>query len=164
MTVSGCAVSGNTALQGEGGGISTDGFMTLRNSSVTGNSAASGGGLVNTDTVTISGSSFTGNTATGLTLGVARGGAILNSQNMAIRDCAFTGNSASQGGAIYNDAPYVLTLTVSGSTFTGNTAADSTTPAAPRSNKAPCPATPPGPTAAASSTPRWGRSGYKTAP
>ncbi len=67
--------------------------------------------------VTISNSSFTGNTATG------SGGAIFNNHNanMTIVNSTFTGNTASKnGGAVYF---YAGDLNVANSTFTGNTAA-----------------------------------------
>jgi hypothetical protein len=129
MTVKGCDVFHNDSSQGFGGGIYNGGWMSIQTSGFTGNSGVVGGALFNLNTVTLSGCAFTGNTATGSALvfgfgDVSGGGAIVNLQSMAIRDCMFTGNSAGQGGAIFNDAPKELPLTISGSTFTANTASD----------------------------------------
>jgi hypothetical protein len=147
VTVSGSTLSGNSAGV-QGGAIVNTGALTIRGSLLVGNSAGdSGGGITNFSgaTLTITGSSLTGNSATtggaiwnAGTLTVASstlcansatdGGAIynradsFNRSSVTVRDSVFTANSATEGGGIYNE--FFGTLTVQGSTLTGNTAGD----------------------------------------
>ena len=123
LTLSQCAISNNTAINGTGGGIEnvSGGNLTLQNSSVTGNvdSASPGGGVDNGGTLTITGGTFSGNQAT-------QGGAINNNSYYAsIDDSAgtlFSSNTASlDGGAIYNQGY----LSVIQALFTGNAAQSS---------------------------------------
>ena len=148
VTVSGSTLSGNSA-GAEGGVIVNTGALTLTNSNLAGNSAGDvGGGIANGPgaTMTVTGSTLTGNSAIAggaiwnfATLTVASstlsansattGGAIYNRadsfdrSSVAVRDSVFTANSATEGGGIYNE--FFGTLTVQGSTLTGNPAGDS---------------------------------------
>jgi hypothetical protein len=133
LTLSGCTVSDNTAF--EGGGVWNGGTLAvsssligLKTDSVTGtfvpgNDSYEGGGIYNVGKATISGgTSVSGNTATGGDQGSGFGGGIYNdvSANLTVSNCTLSGNSAgNSGGGIYNAGK----LTVSGSAFSGNTAA-----------------------------------------
>jgi predicted outer membrane repeat protein len=118
LTLSSCAISNNTAINGPGGGIENTslGTLTLQDSTVEGNvdSASPGGGVDNGGSLTITGGIFSGNQAT-------QGGAISNNIYYAsIYDSGgtlFSSNTASvDGGAIYNQGG----LTVIQALFTGN--------------------------------------------
>jgi predicted outer membrane repeat protein len=103
-----------------GGGIDNEGALTVTNSTLTGNSAASvGGGICdcnyNGGTLTITNSTFSHNTAQ------LDGGGIDNNYHntLTITDSTFNGNSAAyQGGAINAFG----TTTITSTTFSGNTA------------------------------------------
>ena len=140
LSVTGSRFTGNTA-QSWGGAIDIDdGILNVTNSTFTNNTATSGGAIINWGTLNVTNSTFTGNTATDnggaitnpATLNVINstfagntatndGGAIFNGHGtLTVTDSTFTGNSAQQGGAIWNYG----TLTVTNSTFTSNTATD----------------------------------------
>jgi CSLREA domain-containing protein len=107
-----------------GGGIDNEfGTLTVSNCALSGNSARSGGGIFNSGgTLTVSGSTFSGNSARGV--GGGDGGGIYNAGAATVTTSTFSGNSAYDGysgggGGIFN---YVGTLTVSNGTLTGNSA------------------------------------------
>jgi CSLREA domain-containing protein len=108
-----CKVTGNTAAD-VGGGIHNKGIITVLQSTISGNSAASdrGGGLSNFNTATIILSTIAKNTAVGT------GGGIENGGKMTLTHSAVTGNVAEYGGGIHN----VGGLDVTDSTIAGNTA------------------------------------------
>lgn len=142
--VSGCTFSGNHCqdydsagqFAGAGGALVNDptGFLTVVNSTFSGNNAGSGylggdaGAIFNRGAVAISASTFSGNGAgfgSGLFSGLAgRGGAISNDAGtMRISSSTFNGNNAGislasggSGGAIYNRG----TLKIANSTLTNN--------------------------------------------
>jgi hypothetical protein len=138
-TIRDTLVSGNTANQG--GGITTGGTTTIIGCTITGNTApdehlsngitliGQGGGIFHDNgQLTVQHSLISGNSAT-------EGGGIFNAASalasVEVRDSRLTDNSATEGGAIYN-AGFTFSggsdlgvLTVSGSTFTGNSAGDS---------------------------------------
>ena len=127
LTLNNCTISGNTAVQGSGGGIFIDGFgssamLTINNCTINGNSAWPGGGIYNyRGTVTITNSTLTGNSDTGSNAG----GAILNQGTLTITGSTFSGNSSTSGGAIYNagfNLATISTLAIANSTFSGNSA------------------------------------------
>ena len=93
-TLSGLTISGGSS-QGNGGGIAVDydSTLTITNSTIEGNSAASGGYV---------------------------GGGIYNNGNLTVSDTMISGNSAGQGGGIFSDNLGTLTVT-GGSTIEGNT-------------------------------------------
>ena len=128
---------------GTGGGISiTSGILRVSNSTFSGNAADSGGGIYfrQAGLLEISDSTFMNNSADA-------GGAVSTYANLAaVLDSTFFGNSASSGGAIYNGSalnvlnstffdndavqygggihnPVNLTLSVTNSTFSNNSAA-----------------------------------------
>jgi hypothetical protein len=148
-SITGSTVSCNSATTA-GGGIynGTAGSLTVTNSTLSGNSAPTGGGISNaygnfSGTVTVSGGTISGNSATcggGIfndaagTLTVSNnstlsgnsavdGGGVYNLGTARLQDSALSGNTATEGGGTYNGAS--STLTVQGSTFTGNSAGDS---------------------------------------
>ena len=140
-TVSGSTFTGNSASN-DGGGLFNAGTATVSGSSFTSNSASYGGGLNNVGTATVSGSSFTSNSASRRRPRQRRDGdgerQLLHQQLRHRRRRPRQrrdGDGERQllhqqlrhlGGGLDN----VGTATVSGSTFTGNsapTAAASTT-------------------------------------
>lgn len=105
-----------------GGGIYAGGYLTVSDSTISNNTAVQGGGIFATDTLTLSGSTVSGNTAdVGGGLVVVGGGAV-------ITDSTISGNASTAGpiggGYIYADYGYAAdTISISGSTISGNTAA-----------------------------------------
>lgn len=142
LTVSNCALTGNSAEKGGGiENVTLNGIanLTVIGTTFSGNSAArSGGGIDNSDAVlTISGCDFRGNSAQDAggaieSFGSATvststfadnsaflfGGGIAAAGSMTIRNSGFDLNSAAQGGGIGNSG----TLTVAGCGFTRNSA------------------------------------------
>jgi hypothetical protein len=105
-TVTDCVVTGNTA-SGEGGGINVfqNGILTIRNSTISGNSAGSGPG-----------------NHSGGGIYFRNGGTLL------MENCTVSGNSAvGQGGGLYlyGSTNFLGTWTIRNSTISGNTAGTS---------------------------------------
>lgn len=110
----------NGSSDGDGGAIWNVESLTLSNSIVTGNTAADdGGGIRNDGTLTLDNSQITHNTSTG-TSTTSGGGGIINttSGTLTISDSTFSGNSALNGGGIRNDGA----LVISNSTLNNNQA------------------------------------------
>ena len=111
-----------------GGGIVNDGTVSIADSTITGNEAASGSGatgsgIVNDGRATITDSSITDNTVSAI-VGTAQGGGIWNSGTLTITDTTISDNSVSgrtpEGGGIFNQGTVVLTdATVAGNTSSG---------------------------------------------
>ncbi len=107
-----------------GGGILNWGTLTLNNSILSKNYAASeysatGGGIYNSGTLTINHSTLTGN---GGSTNFIYGGGIYNSGTVVINNSTFNGNFATGftgggGGGIYSEPG---TVTINNSTFSGN--------------------------------------------
>ena len=118
LTITGSAVSGNTAS--EGGGIYNNyGTMTITDSAVSGNTANYGGGIYNYSTLTITGSAVSGNTASESGGGIYNGGSLTMTNCIVSENTVYRSNSSwTYGGGIYNYG----TLTITNSTITGNTA------------------------------------------
>lgn len=117
LTVSACAISGNTAL--DGAGIYNGGTLTVRESTLSRNSAVeggNGGGLYNGGTAIVTRSTFFRNFA-------ALGGAIINNgtSTITISNSTLSRNSAGNAGAIYNNNS---TITLTNSTVSGNSATE----------------------------------------
>ncbi|MDY3559753.1 YDG domain-containing protein [Gemmata sp. JC673] len=103
------------AANDSGGGIYSEGTLTVTASTITNNSASTtGGGIFNQGTLTVSASTINNNSATS-------GAAIYNSTgSVTVTTSTIANNSASTtGGGIYN---YDGTLTVSASTIDNNSA------------------------------------------
>jgi parallel beta-helix repeat protein len=121
VSVSNCAITGNTA-NSYGGGVyvyNSD-TATMTNNTITGNTANSyGGGVyVSSDTVTMTNNTIIGNTST------YHGGGgvyVYNSNTATMTNNTITGNTANSGGGgvyVYNSD----TATMTNNTITGNTA------------------------------------------
>ena len=131
VTLSKLTIQHGSAISG--GGIYSNGTLTINNTAVSGNSAyngskyggAFGGAICNcgTGTLTINNSTVSGNSTTG---SHPHGGGISNVGTLIINNCTLSGNSAgpgiccnySSGGGIYNGG----TLTINNSTLSGNSA------------------------------------------
>ena len=124
LTVTNCTFSDNSVSIDFGGGIYNKGPLNVTNSTFSGNSAPIRGGAIYNDdaTLTVTGSTFSGNSATSEETG--NGGAIWSLDGtVTVTNSTFSGNSAVfYGGAIFNDG---ATLTVTNSTFSGNSASAS---------------------------------------
>jgi hypothetical protein len=119
VTLDGVMITGGN--DGLGGGIINEGTLTLKNSTVSGNSAVyMGGGIFNNSgRLTLNNSTVTGNVATAHGGDDAGGGGIYNSYGaLTITNSIISGNSAPQanGGGIFNEG----TLSVANSTISGN--------------------------------------------
>jgi hypothetical protein len=128
LTVTDSDFTANTS-QYEGGAIWTGGndpALTVRNSTLHGNSTGIRGGAIaatvaaaGSTIVTIENCNLSNNQVTG-TSGAGLGGAIsLFRTPLQIRNSTFAANSASWGGALYGDD---TTVAITSSTFTGNQA------------------------------------------
>ena len=109
----GSTPSGGGAIGNNGGTVTVENVVFLRNS------AFAGGAIENANggTLTIRGSTFNANTA-------KPGGAISNyASTLTVTNSTFVGNSAVVGGAIYNLT--FANIRVTNSTFSGNTASGS---------------------------------------
>ncbi len=128
LTLSDCIISGNTTIQGNGGGIHNYlGKLTLKNSIVSDNRAKNGegGGIENTGTLTVTNSTISDNTAfaSGDTSNGegGSGGGINNSGTLTLTNSTISGNAASiQGGGINNTGINGGLLQLTNSTISGN--------------------------------------------
>jgi predicted outer membrane repeat protein len=97
VSVSNSTISGNSAFY-SGGGIASASSLTIVNSTISGNSAGgSGGGIDTGGPVQITNSAISGNSAANSGGGIANRG-----HPAAIANTTLSGNSASSGGGIYN--------------------------------------------------------------
>lgn len=115
VLLSNVVVTNNAGLgEWHGGAIRNDGTMTLRNSTVSGNSAEdTGGGILNLSTLTVEGSTVSGNTA-------LKGGGIYSSYpgTLTIINSTISGNSAESFAAgVFVGSP----ATISSTTIAANT-------------------------------------------
>ncbi|WP_297137423.1 autotransporter domain-containing protein [uncultured Desulfovibrio sp.] len=132
VAISDSTFKGNDAGKSMGGAVTnTSGsapgksIITITGSTFEGNKAGNGGAVWNGTygQVDITDSTFKGNTALAED-GLGQGGAITNANAMTITGGSFANNTANySGGAIYNGAhaaPGKASLTIDGTTFTGN--------------------------------------------
>jgi hypothetical protein len=115
LMITDSTISNNSG--GTSGGIHSNGSLSITNSTISGNHAVDyGGGIYGV--VTLTNSTVTGNTLTGS--GILNGGGIYGSGT--ISNCTISQNSAGsgRGGGIFN--AFGLTLTITNSLVTGNTA------------------------------------------
>ncbi|MCW6037772.1 DUF4347 domain-containing protein, partial [Spirulina subsalsa FACHB-351] len=114
VTLTNSTVSGNSS--GNGGGIHSDGAVTLTNSTVSGNYSLGGGiggGIRSYGAVTLTNSTVSGNSSGGF------GGGIRSNGTVTLTNSTVSGNSSgSSGGGISSDAAVTLT----NSTIAFNTA------------------------------------------
>ena len=135
LSVSGCSFTGNSAKTG--GAIDTKtkvGIqMTVADSTFSANTATTNGGAINlmdTNTMTATNTAFTGNKTTKSAANKGGAAVYVANTSASFDGCTFTentvaGNTDSVGGALcfYAVSASQTAITVSGSTFTGNTAA-----------------------------------------
>ena len=95
VSVIGCWLARHSSLSG-GGAIANVGTFTIRDSTLTTNSASSGGAIVNLGVMTLTNSTVRSNRSRD------RGGGIYNGGELTIRDSIFEENDARFGGAIHN--------------------------------------------------------------
>ncbi len=139
LTLTGCTVSGNSAI-GSGGGVSNSGYanLTLTDCALSGNSGYDGGGVLNGGTANLTDCALSGNTAgsgggllnggmatlTGCTLSgnnAGYGGGLANRYATAnLTDCTVSGNAGGFGGGVFN---YIATANLTDCTVSGNAAA-----------------------------------------
>jgi len=126
IALTNCTLSGNSAGSG-GGASSTLGPLTFTDCTIASNSAGLGGGIASGGTTTINGCTISENSAAGVGAlgGSAAGGGIWALGTTEITGCTFTANTAvgnlADGGGI--DGAYQVTI--SNSTFSGNSAGGS---------------------------------------
>ena len=110
LTLRNIIITHGSAIQG--GGLNSDGTLTITHSTFLNNSSTgSGGGVSNGGTATITNSAFSNNSAAG------DGGGVFNSGTLTIANSAFSNNSAHAGGGVTNNSG---TATIFNSTFSGN--------------------------------------------
>jgi CSLREA domain-containing protein len=114
LTIDSVSVSSNTASGGSGGGIfSISGSLSVVDSALMNNSADNGGAIFSVDGLTVQNSSLTGNTAAS-----GDGGAIYALSSAYIHDSYLADNSADNGGAVYGNSANVTveSSSISGNT------------------------------------------------
>ncbi len=119
LTLKNSTVSGNTAhpsQDGSGGGIYNRGTLTLKNSTVSENSVAWGGGIANDGILTLENSTVSGNSAE------YDGGGIDNTGILTLKNSTVSGNSARYGGGISHSGGLSAVLILLFTTITGNRA------------------------------------------
>ncbi|MDO8870305.1 MAG: hypothetical protein Q7V10_06085, partial [Methanobacteriaceae archaeon] len=119
-TISGSNFVNNSAVT-NGGALTNSGNLTIVASNFSGNSASDGGAIYNTGSLTVTSTTFRENSAQN------RGGAIYNNGNLSVLSSTFENNRVPitngydyNGGAIFNN--FNANLNVTGSVFNYNTA------------------------------------------
>jgi predicted outer membrane repeat protein len=119
VDISGLTIADGSVTNANGGGIYSNGALTVTASTLSGNSATNGGnggGIYNAGTLTVAASTLDANTADGY------GGGIYSetsSATVTVTSSTLTGNSATSGGGI---EAWNSTLTVTDCTLSGNSA------------------------------------------
>jgi CSLREA domain-containing protein len=129
LTLNGCLLSNNQAIGSSGGGIfNARGVVSLFGCTLNGNSAQVGGGISSNGALTVTYSTVTGNTAAG---GFSGSGGAIESINAALTvdNCIFSNNKAfgmaAGGGAIDCGGNSTdVTTSISNSTFSDNNSED----------------------------------------
>jgi predicted outer membrane repeat protein len=98
LTVSDCTVSDNSASY-EGGGIYNNFLMTISGGAVSGNSAPYGGGIYTSRPIMVTGCLLCGNSAT--YGGAIYNSQLFSLSAITVSGCTLSGNTAQYGGAIY---------------------------------------------------------------
>ncbi|HPM83052.1 MAG TPA: right-handed parallel beta-helix repeat-containing protein, partial [Candidatus Anammoximicrobium sp.] len=114
LTLRNSTLSGNTATSSGGSIYNASGTLELVSTTVANNSASgSGGGIYSSGTATFTQATFSTNAASG------SGGGVYSSNRLTVTDSDFSGNTAnSSGGGIFSSG----TLIVSGGTYSDNKA------------------------------------------
>jgi len=111
----GFVVRNGAPSSGDGGGIHNEGWLTVMNSTVSGNTAARGGGIWNYFVLTLTNTTVSGNTATVAGGGIANGDFFFPAMATLIGSTVSENNAESRGGGINNEGGLSLTdSTVSG--------------------------------------------------
>jgi uncharacterized repeat protein (TIGR01451 family) len=114
-----------------GGGIFTEGTLTIIGTTVSGSSAQQGGGIatISGSTTSVSNSTVSGNSADDAAGSACNGGGIFTQADLTVTGSTFSGNQAGigcgvgVGGAIQStDNPFNVTVDITNSTFAGNSA------------------------------------------
>jgi hypothetical protein len=106
VTISGLMITNGQAPSNQnGGGINNAGTLTITDSIINGNSAATGGGIQNAGTLTVTNSSVNGNTAAVFSAGINNDG------RLTINGTTLDHNNASAGGALGNSNSGTITIT-----------------------------------------------------
>ncbi len=113
LTVTNSTITGNSTSFGDGGGIYAESTLMLSDSRVEGNIASSGGGGVRAGTATILRTTIAGNRAR---FGSAIGGGVYVS-TLTMVDSTVSGNSSVlQGGGVFTSGGSITNSTISGNT------------------------------------------------
>jgi hypothetical protein len=120
VVINGLTITGGSLGAADGGGIYNLGFLTLTNSTVTGNSALHGGGIYNFHgaTLIMSGDSVYNNKAG------ADGGGVFNAGKLTAINCTFADNFAFAGGGISDTGVLLLGNSTVASNFVTGVGAD----------------------------------------
>ena len=99
VTIAGVTISGGRSRFDGGGIYNNGGTLTVRSSTLSGNTAPDGGGIANNGgTLTVSSSTFSGNTTD-----LVGGGGIFNKGGtLTVSSSTFSGNRSLEGGGIEN--------------------------------------------------------------
>jgi CSLREA domain-containing protein len=119
LTVQSSTISGNMAPNDRGGGFFNDGFLALTSSTISGNSAGWGGGLWSIGMLILDATRVAENVA------VWDGGGLQNEGEVVIQNGSRIRNNSADnfsGGGVWNTD--TGTLTVTGSSISGNSAGD----------------------------------------
>jgi CSLREA domain-containing protein len=125
-----CTITGNSSSSA-GGGLTNQGVLTVTNSTINDNSAATSGGsgggaggIYNLGTLTVMDSAISGNSSTVTGGGCCAGGGIDNFGDAAVINSTITGNHASDyGGGVMSVGEHgTKTTTITNSTISGNSA------------------------------------------
>ena len=123
LVVRNSTITGNSAINSEGGGIRKRyGSLLIENCTISNNTAAYAGGVSGADggiIVQVSGSTFAGNHSTQTNMIFGGGAIFCYNAMLTVSDSSITGNSAANGGGINTRQTWV---TVSNSTLSNNTA------------------------------------------
>ena len=116
LTLTGCTVSGNSAVGG-GGGVSNSGYsnLTLTDCALSGNSAYDGAGVWSGGTANLTDCNLSGNSAD------TRGGGLFNGGMATLTGCTLSGNNAGYGGGLAN---YFETANLTDCTVSGNSSGE----------------------------------------
>jgi predicted outer membrane repeat protein len=126
LSLTTCTVSNNTADRGLGGGIASEGDLSISNSTISGNTAgAGGGGIFGAKGMKLNTSTISGNSATHFSLGgfvfpASGGGIYYQGAGASIRSCTITANTAEDfAGGIFS--PGIINI---GNTIVAGNSAD----------------------------------------